>query len=63
MPAALRKRPCRFCLRWFLPDVRQREKQYACLIKPHLMTKYDALAEIDRLMQLKLTGTAAAIAK
>lgn len=31
MPAALRKRPCRFCLRWFLPDVRQGEKQYACL--------------------------------
>ena len=33
------------------------EKQYACLIKPHAMTKYDALAEIDRLMQLKLTGS------
>jgi CheY-like chemotaxis protein len=32
------------------------EKQYACLIKPHAMTKYDALAEIDRLMQLKLSG-------
>ncbi len=30
------------------------EKQYACLIKPHEMTKFDALAEIDRLMQLKL---------
>ena len=29
------------------------EKQYACLLKPHAMTKYDALAEIDRLMQLK----------
>jgi hypothetical protein len=29
------------------------EKQYACLIKPASMTKYDALAEIDRLMQLK----------
>jgi hypothetical protein len=29
------------------------EKQYACLIKPHKMTKYDALAEIDRLMQLR----------
>lgn len=27
------------------------EKQYVCLIKPHKMTKYDALAEIDRLMQ------------
>jgi hypothetical protein len=29
------------------------DKQYACLIKPASMTKYDALAEIDRLMQLK----------
>ena len=29
------------------------EKQYVCLIKPHKMTKYDALAEIDRLMQLR----------
>jgi DNA-binding NtrC family response regulator len=29
------------------------EKEYACLLKPHAMTKYDALAEIDRLMQLK----------
>ena len=29
------------------------EKQYACLIKPDKMTKYDALAEIDRLMQLR----------
>jgi hypothetical protein len=27
------------------------EKQYVCLIKPDKMTKYDALAEIDRLMQ------------
>jgi len=39
------------------------EKQYACLIKPHLMTKYDALAEIDRLMQLKLRNSQPAIAK
>jgi CheY-like chemotaxis protein len=31
-------------------------KQYACLIKPHAMTKYDALAEIDRLMELKQSG-------
>lgn len=30
MAARLHKRPCRFCLRWFLPDVRQREQQYAC---------------------------------
>jgi len=29
------------------------EKQYACLIRPHAMTKYDALAEIDRLLELK----------
>ena len=29
------------------------EKQYACLIKPHAMTKYDALAEIDRLIDLR----------
>ena len=29
------------------------ETQYAFLIKPHLMTKYDALAEIDRVMQVK----------
>src|SRR5262249_32530796 len=32
------------------------ESRYVCLIKPHAMTKYDALAEIDRLMQLKLSG-------
>jgi hypothetical protein len=37
------------------------QKQYVCLIKPHAMTKYDALAEIDRLMDLKLTGNPAAI--
>ena len=29
------------------------EKQYTCLIKPHAMTKYDALAEIDRLIDLR----------
>jgi len=34
-------------------------KQYVCLIKPHAMTKYDALAEIDRLMQLKSAGETA----
>jgi hypothetical protein len=38
-------------------------KKYAFLIKPRVMTKYDALAEIDRLMQLKLRGTSAATAK
>jgi hypothetical protein len=30
MAAHLRKRPCRFCRRWFLPDARQGEQQYAC---------------------------------
>jgi DNA-binding NtrC family response regulator len=39
------------------------DKQYAYLIKPHLMTKYDALAEIDRLMQLKLSGDSTAVGK
>jgi hypothetical protein len=39
------------------------ERQFACLIKPHAMTKYDALAEIDRLMQLKLKATTASIGK
>jgi DNA-binding NtrC family response regulator len=29
------------------------EQQYTCLIKPHAMTKYDALAEIDRLIDLR----------
>lgn len=28
-------------------------RQYAYLIKPHTMTKYDALAEIDRLMEAR----------
>ena len=32
------------------------QKQYVCLIKPQAMTKYDALAEIDRLMEVKLSG-------
>jgi DNA-binding NtrC family response regulator len=31
-------------------------RQYAFLIKPHAMTKYDALAEIDRLMQSRTRG-------
>jgi hypothetical protein len=35
------------------------EKQYACLIRLHEMTKFDALAEIDRLMQLRLGRSAA----
>lgn len=33
-------------------------RQYAFLIKPHAMTKYDALAEIDRLMESKTRGKA-----
>jgi DNA-binding NtrC family response regulator len=34
-------------------------RQYAFAIKPHAMTKYDALAEIDRLMESKTRGAAA----
>jgi len=36
----------------------QADAEYVCLIKPHAMTKYDALAEVDRLMQLQLHGDA-----
>jgi hypothetical protein len=39
------------------------EKQYACLIKPHAMTKYDALAQIDRFMQLQPRGASTAAGK
>jgi hypothetical protein len=39
------------------------EKQYECLIKPDAMTKYDALAEIDRLMKLKQKGASASTGK
>ena len=35
----------------------QAMRQYAFLIKPHAMTKYDALAEIDRLMASRSRGT------
>ena len=35
------------------------EREFTCLIKPHAMTKYDALAEIDRLMELRLQATPA----
>ncbi len=28
MPAAVRKRPCRFCRRWFQPDLRPGERQW-----------------------------------
>lgn len=38
----------------------QAEREFTCLIKPHAMTKYDALAEIDRLMQLRQHATPAA---
>jgi hypothetical protein len=38
----------------------QAEREFTCLIKPHAMTKYDALAEIDRLMQLRQHAAAAA---
>lgn len=31
MPKAkTRKRPCRICRRWFLPDIRHRERQKTC---------------------------------
>ncbi len=30
MPRTPRKRPCRFCRRWFRPDRRLKERQYAC---------------------------------
>ena len=39
------------------------EKQYTYLIKPDAMTKYEALAEIDRVMQLKLNGASASFGK
>jgi len=38
----------------------QAEREFICLIKPHAMTKYDALAEIDRLMQTRQQATPAA---
>ncbi len=34
-------------------------RQYAFLIKPHAMTKFDSLAEIDRLMESRSGSTAA----
>lgn len=34
MAAVLRKLPCRFCRRWFLPDVRLGARQYACSAPP-----------------------------
>jgi hypothetical protein len=36
-------------------------KQYHCIIKPEKMTEYDALEEIDHLMQLRLKPAAAAV--
>jgi hypothetical protein len=38
-------------------------KQYHCVLKPEKMTKYDALEEIDHLMQLRLKRTTVAAAK
>ena len=35
-------------------------RQYAFLVKPHAMTKYDALAEIDRLMESRRQSLVAA---
>ena len=35
------------------------EKEFHCLIKLHTMTKQDALAEIDHLIELRLKGTTA----
>jgi hypothetical protein len=35
------------------------EKEYHCLIKPHAMNKYDALAEIDHLLDLRVKESAA----
>ena len=35
------------------------EKEYHCLIKLHTMNKYDALAEIDHLVELRLKGSSA----
>jgi DNA-binding NtrC family response regulator len=39
------------------------DRLYSFLIKPHAMTKYDALAEIDRLMQSKLNADSTSDAK
>ena len=50
MPAVLRKRPCRFCRRWFLPDARQGEQQYACS-KPACQTQRQATNQRDWLQR------------
>lgn len=39
------------------------DSQYAWMIKPHAMTKYDALAEIDHLMDSRQSGEPATPAK
>jgi hypothetical protein len=39
------------------------DRQYAWMIKPHAMTKYDALAEIDHLMDSRPGGDPAAAGK
>jgi hypothetical protein len=36
------------------------EKEYQCIIKPHAMNKYEAVAEIDRLIELRLKAAAPA---
>jgi hypothetical protein len=38
---------------------REARQRYAYLIKPHAMTKYDALAEVDRLMETRRRASAA----
>jgi hypothetical protein len=38
-------------------------KHYRCVIKPEKMTKYEALEQIDHVMELRLTGTTASAAK
>lgn len=39
------------------------EKEYHCLLRPDAMSKHDALAEIDHLMELRLKTTTAAATK
>jgi len=38
-------------------------KHYSCFLKPEKMTKYDALEEIDHLMQIRLKGPVAAASR
>lgn len=41
----------------------QVRKSYHCIIKPESMTKYDALAQIDHVMELRLKGAPPATAR